>query len=84
MCVFDDDFVQVVDSTLKSWLVRKIVEYLGEEEATLTEFILTKLKSRCKPDELLTELTAVLDDDAEPFVIKLWRMMIFSVLKANL
>ena len=28
------------------------------------------------------ELCAVLDDDAEVFVVKLWRMLIFSALKA--
>jgi hypothetical protein len=38
---------------MKGWVVKKMVEYLGEEEATLTEFILSKLKKRCKPEELL-------------------------------
>jgi hypothetical protein len=39
---------------------------------------MTKLQRRCPPGALLTELTAVLDDDAEPFVVKLWRMLIYS------
>lgn len=77
-------FFQIVDGTIKNWVVRKIIEYLGEEEATLTDFIITKLKSRCPPNELLTELAAVLDEDAETFVIKLWRMLIFSMLKASI
>jgi hypothetical protein len=42
------------------------------------DFIMTKLQRRCPPGALLTELTAVLDDDAEPFVVKLWRMLIYS------
>ena len=55
--------------------------YTGETEAALTEFILTKLASQCTPEALQEEMTAVLDDDAETFVIKLWRMLIFSILK---
>ena len=55
--------------------------YTGETEAALTEFILTKLTSQCTPEALQEEMTAVLDDDAETFVIKLWRMLIFSILK---
>jgi len=66
---------------MKAWITKKVVEYLGEEEQTLINFITTKLNGRCKPKELLSELEAVLDDDAEQFVIKLWRMLIFSVLK---
>ena len=59
------------------------MEYLGEEEATLTEFIVGKLNTRCSPTDLLVELEAVLDEDAEPFVLKLWRLLIFSVLKCS-
>lgn len=78
------DRLGIVDSSLKSWVVRKIVEYLGEEEATLTEFIMNKLLSHCQPQDLLTELQVVLDEDTEQFVIKLWRMLIFSILKATI
>lgn len=74
---------RIVEGVMRSWVVKKIVEYLGEEEATLTDFILSKLSSRSSPDSLLTELAAVLDDDAEQFVIKMWRMLIFSALKTH-
>ena len=77
------DRYSVIDSALKSWVVRKMVEYLGEEEATLTDFIMNKLNSHCRPQELLTELMPVLDEDAEQFVIKLWRMLIYSILKQS-
>ena len=71
----------IVNSVMKPWITKKVIEYLGEEEETLIAFILSKLSSRCNPNDLFNELTAVLDDDAEQFVIKLWRMLIFSVLK---
>ena len=38
---------------MKVWVIKKMVEYLGEEEATLTEFILSKLRKRCRPEDLL-------------------------------
>jgi RNA-binding protein 25 len=72
---------KIIDNTMKQWVVKKIIEYLGEEEATLTEFILSKLRAQCRPEELLKELAAVLDEDAEQFMVKMWRMLIFSYLK---
>ena len=63
-----------------------MAEYLGEAEASLTDFILSKLRqgSQCQPKELLSELEAVLDTDAESFMLKLWRMLIFLALKETL
>ena len=34
---------RVVENTMKGWAMKKMREYLGEEEQTLTDFILTKL-----------------------------------------
>ena len=73
----------VVKQSMKSWVVKKFVEYLGtycmisqifkyiatnilcsiimrcvllgEEEPSLTNFILTKLAKRCHPEELLSK-----------------------------
>lgn len=71
----------IVRTCMKPWVTKKMVEYLGEEEDTLTDFILTKLKARAPPQDTLVELQAVLDEDADVFVVKLWRMLIFSSLK---
>lgn len=71
----------VLEQSLRGWVDRKVAEYLGETEAALTSFVLGKLRSKCSPETLLEEMRAVLDDDATPFVLKLWRMLIFSTLK---
>lgn len=71
----------IVRTSMKPWVTKKMVEYLGEEEDTLTDFILTKLRARAPPQDILGELQAVLDEDADVFVVKLWRMLIFSSLK---
>lgn len=39
----------IIQSKMRPWIVKKIIEYLGEEEKTLTEFILTKLGQRATP-----------------------------------
>jgi len=59
---------------------KKIVEYLGGEEKTLIDFILTKIAGHKLPSEIFTQLSQVLDEEAEPFVIKLWRALIFEML----
>lgn len=81
----DWELVQSLDlgeSSLRPWIVKKMVEYLGQEERTLIDFIIAKMANRCDPSQLLGELEDVLDEDAEQFVIKLWRMLIFSLIAA--
>ena len=39
----------IIQAKMRPWIVKKIIEYLGEEEKTLTEFILTKLGQRALP-----------------------------------
>ena len=71
----------IIDNVMRQWIVKKIVEYLGEEEESLTDFIITKLHAHCKPTDLLEELTMVLDEDAASFVLKLWRMLVYYSVK---
>ena len=67
---------------MRQWVAKKVQEYLGEEEDSLCEFILSKLRAHCAPQELLEELLLVLDEDAAaPFVLKLWRMLVYYSIK---
>lgn len=62
---------------MKPWITKKIIEYLGEEEPTLIDFVVTKMGERMIPQEILAQLQFVLEDEAEVFVIKLWRCVAF-------
>jgi len=82
----DWDTVQqhnIVEKKMRPWIDKKIVEYLGEEEKTLTNFITSKMASRVYPSEILGQLQLVLDEEAEIFVVKMWRMLIFELLTAK-
>jgi len=59
---------------------KKIVEFLGEEEPTLIEYICKKLTDHNTPQDILEQLQLVLDEEANIFVIKMWRMLIFNML----
>eukprot|EP01105_Mastigella_eilhardi_P016663 TRINITY_DN380_c0_g1_i2.p1 TRINITY_DN380_c0_g1~~TRINITY_DN380_c0_g1_i2.p1 ORF type:complete len:720 (+),score=230.24 TRINITY_DN380_c0_g1_i2:316-2160(+) len=73
----------LVENRLRPWITKKISEYMGEEEETLINFVVSKLKEHTQPGEILQQLEVVLDNEAEMFVIKLWRMLIFEVLRAT-
>ena len=73
----------VVRTKLRPWVAKKIVEYLGEEEPTLIDYVASCLMRRAKPEEIRRELALVLDDDALVVVVKLWRVLLFHAAKAG-
>lgn len=50
---------------------------------TLINFIVTKLTQHATPDVILDELRLVLDDEADTFVMKMWRMLVFHSMKLS-
>lgn len=67
-----------VADTLKTYVTAQIVDFLGEEESTLIEFIMKELAKDggCTTASLLEEMKVVLDEDAEDFVLGLYRKMV--------
>lgn len=68
---------------MKPWVTKKIMEYLGEEEKTLIDFIMGKIAAHTPPNEILQQLTLVLDEEAEIFVVKMWRMLVYEMYTAS-
>ena len=68
----------ILAEKIQPWVSKKIAEYLGEEEATLVEFVIGKMSARQPASAVQAELEKVLDDEAEGFTIKLWRMLHFE------
>lgn len=65
---------------MRPWVKKKIVDYLGTEEEDLIEFVCKKLREHTPPDALLEFLLLVLEAEAPEFVIRLWRMLIYTIL----
>lgn len=73
----------LVSSKLRAWVASKVIELLGEEENTVIEFICSKLTSHCHPNKLLAELRLVFDDEADIFIEKLWRILIYYTIECQ-
>jgi len=74
---------QIIEKKLRPWVKKKVTEYLGAEEQGMIEFIMRKVSSQSKPDLILAELEGFLDEEAENFTLKMWRMLIFEVLRVK-
>lgn len=68
----------LVDVKLRPFVNKKIMEYLGDEEPDLCNFILGMITKRSTAEEFYEEMQQALDEEGEKFVIKLWRMLIFE------
>ena len=74
----------LVDNTLmekriRPWVHKKIAEYIGEPEPTLTDFICSKVLAGSEPKAILEDVQMVLDEEAEVFVVKMWRLLIYEI-----
>lgn len=69
----------LMEKRIKPWVVKKIVEYIGEEEPSLTEFICLSVTSKKSAEAILTDIRVVLDDEAEVFVVKMWRLIVYEI-----
>ena len=67
-----------VQRKMKSWIGKKIKDLMGEEEESFCDFIYQQIVSHKSPKEFVDSLQEVLDEDTEPFVIKLFGVIIFE------
>ena len=72
---------RVIDSVCKPWIAKKMEEYLGAEEQTIIDLVIRLLKAKCNPSQLREKMEAILDEESEDFVEKLWRLMVFEQMK---
>ncbi|XP_042502725.1 RNA-binding protein 25-like isoform X2 [Macadamia integrifolia] len=68
---------------MRPWISKKITEFLGEEEETLVDYIVSSTKQHVQASQMLDLLHNILDDEAEMFVLKMWRMLIFEIKKQH-
>ncbi|KAI9340514.1 hypothetical protein BDR26DRAFT_1007450 [Obelidium mucronatum] len=84
ICAWDVkwDFLEgggdIVKTKIRSFVVKKVVETLGEENPDIVEFVMSAITKRKGAKYLVDELAGPLDVDAEVFVCKLWRMVMYE------
>ncbi|XP_075555501.1 RNA-binding protein 25-like isoform X5 [Dermacentor variabilis] len=78
---FDRSLVDnaLMDKRIRPWINKKIVEYIGEEEPTLVDFICSKVLAGSAAQSILNDVSMVLDEEAEVFVVKMWRLLIYEI-----
>merc|ERR1719471_2187361 len=70
---------QLMEKRIRPWVNKKIAEYIGEPEPTLTDFICSKVLAGSNPKAILEDVQMVLDEEAEVFVVKMWRLLIYEI-----
>ncbi|XP_028159622.1 RNA-binding protein 25-like [Ostrinia furnacalis] len=69
----------LMDKKIRPWINKKIIEYIGEPEPTLVDFICSKVLAGSAPQGILDDVQMVLDEEAEVFVVKMWRLLIYEL-----
>ena len=70
---------QLMEKRIRPWVNKKIAEYIGEPEPSLTDFICSKVLAGSEPRAILEDVQMVLDEEAEVFVVKMWRLLIYEI-----
>lgn len=70
---------QLMEKRIRPWVNKKIAEYIGEPEPSLTDFICSKVLAGNEPKVILEDVQMVLDEEAEVFVVKMWRLLIYEI-----
>uniref|UniRef100_A0A8C2R1I3 PWI domain-containing protein n=1 Tax=Capra hircus TaxID=9925 RepID=A0A8C2R1I3_CAPHI len=68
----------LMERRIRPWINKKIIEYIGEEEATLVDFVCSKVMAHSSPQSILDDVAMVLDEEAEVFIVKMWRLLIYE------
>eukprot|EP01090_Pellita_catalonica_P001043 TRINITY_DN10771_c0_g1_i1.p1 TRINITY_DN10771_c0_g1~~TRINITY_DN10771_c0_g1_i1.p1 ORF type:complete len:607 (+),score=164.59 TRINITY_DN10771_c0_g1_i1:181-2001(+) len=71
----------ILQGKIRKFLEKKMKEEVGDDAEMLIESILEQLQKRSSPQQILEEVSFVLEDAAEKFVLLLWRRLIFEILK---
>ncbi len=62
-------------------MTKRIKESLGAEEENIIDLIVKKVRKKCPPQEIEDKIETFLEKEAEDFVMKMWRILIFEQLK---
>lgn len=69
---------------LRPWLERKIDLCMGGPQSDLVEYVLRRVNAASTADALVSDLSRYLDENAEGLVERMWRMLVFELMRNGL
>jgi len=69
----------IIYKAMLPWVKKLSFQILGEEEEAFVSFICKKLEEENSAPEMVSLLSPLLEDDAEEFVVRMWRMLICNI-----
>lgn len=75
---------KILERKLRPWLEKKIDIAMGGQQSDLVEWIIRRVNSAVMPDAIISELSRYIDENAEPLVERMWRMLAFELTRNGL
>lgn len=72
----------LMEKRIRPWIAKKIAFFfddMGEKENNLISWICKSLNSHADGNSILSQVALILEDDAEKFVVQMWRLLVFEL-----
>jgi len=74
---------KILETKLRPWLDRKVDLYMGGKQSDLVEHTLRRISTSTPADAITSELARYMEDNADPLVERMWRMLVFELVRAG-
>lgn len=74
---------KIFEKKLRPWLEKKIDLFMGGPQSDLVEYVLRRANAATPADALIADLQKFLDDNSEALVERMWRMLIFELMRSG-
>jgi len=75
---------KTLEDKLRPWLEKRIDILMGGPQSDLVEYILRRVNAAASPESLINDLLRYLDDNADLLVERMWRMLVFELMRNGL
>lgn len=74
---------EIIEKRLRPWVAKQITDYLGVEETRVIKLIVKNVAKKHPPQEIEDKLETFLQAEAEVFVKRMWKFLVFEQLKVE-
>merc|ERR1712232_1192014 len=74
---------KIFEKKLRPWLDQKIDLFMGGPQSDLVEYVLRRVHGAITADALISDLQRYMDDNAEALVERMWRMLVFELMRGG-